>query len=127
VIDGVVAVLAVLWIGFQADSLVRPVVELVAVAVAVGIRRSGWGEGRLARHFAVATACLVCLGAGACFLGDASGHGGSMFSYGVAVRSEWRDVQQWAKRNTAVRDGFIVPPDEEGEFRVGGERTVYGG
>ena len=125
-LDGVMVVLATLWLAFGADGLVRPAVEFIVVAVALGIRRFGWREERLARRFVVATVAIACLGAGACYLADASRHGGPVFSMGVPAPPEWRDLQRWARRSTGVRDGFIVPPDQEGEFRVEGERTVYG-
>jgi uncharacterized protein DUF6798 len=108
-----------------AEWLPMGVVFLLQPLRSFAFLESGWREGRLARHFAAATACLACLSAWACYLDDER-HGGSDFSIDVAARPGWRDVQHWAKAHTEVRDAFIVPPDEDGEFRVEGERTVYG-
>ena len=99
---------------------------LAIVLVAVVRRRLGRGRqpGTLAPILPAAT-CLAGIAAVAC-LGLDRWSGETTFPMLAGEPSPFVDVQHWARTHTDVRDGFIVPPYEQQEFRVFGERTVYG-
>jgi hypothetical protein len=49
-------------------------------------------------------------------------HGSIIIDY--QQKKPWKEVQHWAKENTAIDAAFIIPPAKEG-FRMGSERRIY--
>jgi hypothetical protein len=75
---------------------------------------------------AAATVALVVAIGGALFVANDLADGrGTGFSYHEYSPPAWRAAQEWARQHTPIDALFIVPPEEETEFRVISERSVY--
>lgn len=98
-------------------------VVLISIIAFMAVRLV-WRRGLAGRALVMTATGLACLAAGASYAID-RWNGEETFSLVSDEEPLWLDVERWAQRHTDVRDGFIVPPVRELEFRVDGERTVY--
>jgi hypothetical protein len=112
------------WFVYGAERHVIPLLVFVAMASIIAARHSVWRRDLAAAAFVTTTAGLVFIAACVCYAVDRS-NDNRTFSLVDDEESPWLDIQRWASTQTDVRDGFIVPPYVEPEFRVHGERTVY--
>lgn len=102
----------------------RPTLLFLAMVVLLVADRLRWRRlGGLG--FALAT-CVLVGGLGIVLAERAAWRGeDTEFSATNAQDPRWLDVQRWARDHTDRSDAFIVPPDQDDEFRVRSERTVY--
>jgi hypothetical protein len=122
----VLAAIAIGIAGFVgADGFLRGVLLFLALATMTVIHRRWLGRPLQGIGFATLAAFIVCVSGATSFVRDTLGQRHGAFSLQSDQDPLWRDVQRWARSSTNVTDAFIVPPGEEDEFRVDGERTVY--
>ena len=120
----VAAAMAAALVDHSNRHVIPYVVVVLAVALMAAWRR--WrGRDLVGPAFATAMTCIACVTAFACYRADDQ-NAEDTFAYSDASDTPWRDVQLWARNHSDVRDGFIVPPYEDEEFRLHAERTIYG-